>query len=90
MSANNACKLEFYFTRESIERLLKENPEAKGIIICQEIKVRHAADKQKLNVVEISARADNGKLRKKSMLKQVNGCPNPPGCGDVSSTEDVA
>lgn len=78
---NNQCKIEFYFTREKIEALLKENPKAKGIIISQEIKVRHTSDKEKVNVIEIKATADNGKVKTRSLPKSINGCPYPPGCG---------
>ena len=85
MLENNQCKLEFYFTREKIESLLKENPQAKGIIISQEIKVRFTADNDKLNVIEIVARPDNGTAKSRSLQSPVNGCPYPPGCG--ASTE---
>lgn len=80
MSVNNQCKLEFYFTREKIEALLKENPNAKGIIISQEIKVRFTADNEKLNVIEICARADNGKEKSRGLESPAHGCPYPPGC----------
>ncbi|MCH5598367.1 hypothetical protein [Niabella ginsengisoli] len=87
MSQSNQCKIEFYFTRENIEQLLKENPKANGIIICQEIKVRHTADNEKVNVIEIKAIADNGKNKTRSLLSKVNGCPYPPGCGAQTEVE---
>ncbi|MGC4234997.1 MAG: hypothetical protein QM594_18640 [Niabella sp.] len=84
ITKNNQCKMEFYFTREKIEILLKENPAAKGIIISQEIKVRQTADKEIINVVEIKATADNGGQKMRAMsiqtLESVDGCPSPPGC----------
>ncbi|HMR84391.1 MAG TPA: hypothetical protein PKE30_14710 [Niabella sp.] len=84
ISKNNQCKMEFYFTREKIETLLKENPTAKGIIISQEIKVRQTAGKETINVVEIKATVDNGGQKMKAMsmqtLNSVDGCPSPPGC----------
>lgn len=80
-SDNKHCKIEFYFTREKIEKLLKENPHAKGIIIRQEIKVRQTSEKEILNITEITAHADNGEMKSKSLSKGVEGCPNPPGCG---------
>ncbi|MCH5685868.1 hypothetical protein LWM68_17435 [Niabella sp. W65] len=87
MSANNQCKLEFYFTRETIERLLKENPKAKGIIVSQEIKVRFTAENEKLNIIEICARADNGNTKTRALQGNVNGCPYPPGCDKAEETE---
>lgn len=87
MSANNQCKLEFYFMRENIESLLKENPKAKGIIISQEIKVRFTADNEKLNVIEICARADNGNAKTRVLKANVNGCPYPPGCDNKAEIE---
>ncbi|MCH5718887.1 hypothetical protein [Niabella hibiscisoli] len=87
MSVNNQCKLEFYFTREKIESLLKENPKAKGIIISQEIKVRLTADNEKLNIIEIAARADNGNTKTRTLKNQVNGCPYPPGCDKKAEVE---
>jgi hypothetical protein len=87
MSVNNQCKLEFYFTREKIEALLKENPRAKGIIVSQEIKVRFTADNEKLNVIEICARADNGAGKSRSLQAPVNGCPYPPGCGTTTEVD---
>ena len=78
MAQNNQCKMEFYFTRENMEKLLRENPKARGIIICQEIKIRHTSDNEKVSVIEITARADNGKTR--GLLQAVHGCPQPPGC----------
>jgi len=81
IAKNSQCKMEFYFTREKIETLLKENPTAKGIIISQEIKVRQTADNEMINVVEIKATADNGEEKMRAIsLKSVNGCPSPPGC----------
>lgn len=87
MSVNNQCKLEFYFTREKIETLLKENPNAEGIIISQEIKVRFTADNEKLNVIEICARADNGSAKTRGIKGNVNGCPYPPGCGTTTEVD---
>lgn len=83
MSATNdaKCKMEFYFTREKIEKLLKENPGAKGIIISQEIKVRHTSDNERINVVEIKATADNSHQKSITLsTEEIDGCPRPPGC----------
>lgn len=88
MSKSNKCKLGFYFTRQSIQKLLDENPDAKGIIVSQEIKVRQGSDKQKLNVVEIKATADNSEAKTKSMTTDIDGCPYPPGCGGADTPDD--
>lgn len=87
MLENNQCKLEFYFTREKIESLLKENPKAMGIIISQEIKVRFTADNEKLNIIEIVARPDNRPTKGRSLQSAVHGCPYPPGCGTTTDME---
>lgn len=92
MSSNNQCKVEFYFKREKIERLLRENPDARGIIISQEIKVRFTADKKKLNVMEICARADNRNITSRALKSTVSatedGCPFPPGCDNDDDIEE--
>ncbi|TXI33301.1 MAG: hypothetical protein E6Q58_02955 [Niabella sp.] len=76
--------MEFYFTRENIEKLLKANPKAIGIIIRQEIKVRKTADQETINIVEITASADNETASRAASAKggeeSVPGCPRPPGC----------
>lgn len=82
---SNHCKIEFYFKRKDIEKLLAENPDAKGIIIRQEIKPRKTADnKSYINVTTISAYTS---LKTESLEKtggddEVYGCPIPPGCID--------
>lgn len=93
MTESKQCKMEFYFTRENIEKLLKNNPAAKGIIIRQEIKLRTTSDNKTINVIEIKAIADNAGIEnKKTALKassvtdtdgsvaEIDGCPQPPGC----------
>ena len=87
MTKNNQCKLEFYFTRANIQKLLDENPLADGIIVSQEIKVRRTSDNQTINIVEIKARAehkkghtDSSKSRSIDISSTVDGCPEPPGC----------
>ena len=84
---SNHCKIEFYFKKDQLLDLINENPDAKGIIIRQEIKPRKNADgKGFTNVVVISAHAKHSKSRsamfKTELAKErvVLGCPNPPGC----------
>lgn len=83
-AASKECKMEFYFKRENIEKLLNENPKAKGIIVKYQIKVRKTADKEMINVVEITARVDKkaaaSRGAKPVPVESVPGCPEPPGC----------
>lgn len=76
--------MEFYFKRENIEKLLSENPKAKGIIVKYQIKVRKTADKETLNVIEITARPDKvapaSRSARTTPVESVPGCPEPPGC----------
>lgn len=84
---SNNCKIEFYFKRKDLEKLLADNKNAHGIIICQSIKPRISADKKsKFNAVEISAYAVHREERSMLMVAEskgvesVDGCPYPPGC----------
>lgn len=89
MPKDNQCKMEFYFSRDNIQKLLDSNPTAKGIIISQEIKVRRTSENQTINVIEIKAcaaerkaNATDSKSRSTPIEEQddVDGCPEPPGC----------
>lgn len=79
------CKMEFYFKKDDLLKLIKENPDAKGVIIRQEIKPRKNADgKGFINVTAITAYAI-GKAASRSTepdeeTKPIDGCPYPPGC----------
>lgn len=86
---SNHCKIEFYFKAEQMLELIKKNPDAKGIIIKQEIKpVKDAAGKGFVNLTKISAYAKNGNSRQTDGLAKdtqdvtdpIEGCPYPPGC----------
>ncbi|MFT3903238.1 MAG: hypothetical protein QM727_08690 [Niabella sp.] len=84
------CKIEFYFRKKDLEQLIKENPDADGIIIRQALKPRKGANKENITVAEITAyphwvAGDKAAtLSKKSVLGDdngsVSGCPYPPGC----------
>ncbi len=56
---SNDCKIEFYFRREELQRLLEKNPDAKGIIVSQAIvREKPKGAENYVNVVRIKARAD--------------------------------
>jgi len=86
----NYCKIEFYFKKEAMLDLINQNPDAKGIIIKQEIKPRkNAGEKGFTNVTRISAYTigndgtgqPNGPATKDALaFSRIEGCPYPPGC----------
>lgn len=87
---SNHCKIEFYFKAEQMLELLRRNPDAKGIIVRQEIKPRKSAEgKGFTNVTTITAYAKGkaGVTRSVEMDVEtdgdstpIDGCPYPPGC----------
>ncbi len=86
MSAPHQCRIEFYFKADQIQKLLTDNPDAKGIIISEEIRREkpHGMDHY-INVVHLTARVDLHEGAKKSSVNGggdeiVDGCPYPPGC----------
>lgn len=67
----NECKMEFYFKRADIEKLLAENPKAKGIIISHEIvQEKPRGSLQMLNLVRINARVDPAPKKKAAPAKK--------------------
>lgn len=86
----NQCRIEFYFKTADLKKLLKENKDAKGIIISQEIRKEKPKGMDRyVNVTHITARPDNGtgtKPKTKSAAPDgggeefIDGCPYPPGC----------
>jgi hypothetical protein len=85
----NECKIEFYFRREELERLIAANPKAKGIIISQEIvREKPRGTLQAVNIAYIKASVFPAKkaTAKKAMAAapgddgSIDGCPYPPGC----------
>lgn len=91
------CKIEFYFPREEMQKLLEKNPNAKGVIISHAIvREKPKGAENYVNVVRISARADQGGTPAPTQLMaaadssgdpstnagvdSISGCPYPPGC----------
>ncbi len=86
MSAPHHCRIEFYFKADQIQKLLTDNPGAKGIIISEEIRREkpHGSDRY-INVVHLTARVDYHDGDNKGSAtgggdEIVDGCPYPPGC----------
>ena len=81
------CRIEFYFKAADLEKLLKENPGAKGIIVSQEIvkEKPHGLDRY-VNVTHIRAKVDKGINHTAKLTagpgdeEFIDGCPYPPGC----------
>ncbi|MFT4094373.1 MAG: hypothetical protein QM640_12105 [Niabella sp.] len=82
MATKKEWKTEYCFTRESLEKLLKDNPDAKNIIIRHSIVMKRISKNVTLPASEILACADNGskKAVKAAQTECVPGCPYPPGC----------
>lgn len=80
--ATRECKIEFYFKREQLEKLLADNPSAKGIIVKQEIIPRKQPNGKVYNLVTITARPDKKTKSRgvKAGEEIIDGCPFPPGC----------
>jgi hypothetical protein len=83
----NECKMEFYFKRADIEKLLAEHPKAKGIIISHEIVQEKPRGSLKvMNLVRIQARVDPApktkavatRTVKKSSAKLLGDPGDPP------------
>lgn len=74
------CKIQFYFKRADMEKLLKDNPSAKGVIISEEIVPNTSSGSHHGNSVYITARADVGTGTTPKGGDEVPGCPYPPGC----------
>ncbi len=73
-------RIEFCFRRKDIEKLLSAYPDAKSIIIRQEIKPRKNPNgKGYVNVTTITAHAKNA-LTRSFEQHAIVGCPSPPGC----------
>lgn len=78
--ATRECKIEFYFKRDQLEKLLADNPSAKGIIVKQEILPRKQANGKPYNLVSITARPDKKSRGRGTGEEVIDGCPFPPGC----------
>jgi hypothetical protein len=87
------CRIEFYFRAEELNQLLKDNPDAKAVIVSQEIRKEKPKGMESfINVTHIRARV-HGKLSgttESAKLMEggdepppeegIDGCPYPPGC----------
>lgn len=81
----NDCRIQFYFKREELLNLLLANPNAKGVIISEQISQEIPSGTSKsFNVVHITARMDNGTevdgMPTDPGAEGILGCPYPPGC----------
>ncbi len=82
---SDLCQIQFYFKREDLEKLLNANPDAKGIIVSQEIRKEkpHGMDHY-VNITHITARPDQKNQANPGTAAPgdtlIDGCPYPPGC----------
>lgn len=89
----NECRIQFYFRADELRKLLEANPEAKGIIVSQEIiREKPKGALNYINVAHIRARVDMGQGAKPAEGSKImtaideppgdviDGCPFPPGC----------
>lgn len=89
------CKIEYYFRVEQVLELLKKHPDAKGIIVSQEIrKEKPKGAENFVNVARIRARVHKALLSEQTTSAKlmeggdepppeedgIDGCPFPPGC----------
>jgi hypothetical protein len=89
------CRIEFYFRAEQLNQLLKDHPDARGIIVSQEIrKEKPKGTDNFINVAHIRARVHKGPLGEEAGARLmeggdepppppedgIDGCPYPPGC----------
>jgi hypothetical protein len=90
------CRIEYYFRAEELKRLLDANPDARGIIVSQEIrKEKPKGTDSFVNVARIRARVHKGPLGDETTSAKlmeggdepppppeegIDGCPYPPGC----------
>ena len=86
---SHECKIEYYFKRGDLEKLLNANPNAKGIIVSQQIiKAKPKGAEHFVNLVKIRARVDldpTNTAAKAAAIPgeaEIDGCPFPPGCTD--------
>ncbi len=88
----NECRIQFYFRADDLRKLLNKNPDAKGIIVSQEIsREKPNGAVNYVNVAHIRATVDMGvviKTQSAALMEGtvdppedgIDGCPFPPGC----------
>lgn len=83
------CCIEFYFKADELAKLLADNPNAKGIIISQQIvREKPKGAEHYINIARIKARPHLAEESGTDALQKtvtggeetINGCPYPPGC----------
>lgn len=83
------CCIEFYFKADELAKLLADNPNAKGIIISQQIvREKPKGAEHYVNIARIKARPHLAEENPTDSLQKtvtggeetINGCPFPPGC----------
>ncbi len=83
------CCIEFYFKADELAKLLADNPNAKGIIISQQIvREKPKGSEHYVNIARIKARPHLAEESGTDALQKtvageeetINGCPFPPGC----------
>ena len=88
--ANKECRIEFYFKKDQLLKMLEANPSAKGVIVSQQLIKKKQANGVPYNLVLITARVDKktkavGSKKARAAAPQgvseIDGCPYPPGCG---------
>ncbi len=85
---SNKCRIEFYFKVDELQKLLNEHPDAKGIIVSEEItKEKPKGMDHYVNITHIKARVHKGDAAESAKLAAgdpdegfIDGCPYPPGC----------
>lgn len=81
---SNQCRIEFYFKTEDLLKMLNANPDAKGIIVSQEIRKEMPKGMDHyVNITHITARPDYHSQSKSAAAggdEIIDGCPYPPGC----------
>ncbi|MFV0604951.1 MAG: hypothetical protein ACK5NK_03825 [Niabella sp.] len=80
-------KMEFYFKRKDLLKLLEENPHAKGIIIRRELNPKKTAKSKGVSTISITAYAHQEIASRAIIDTDVPGCPYPPGCVDDEEVE---
>ena len=88
--ANKECRIEFYFKKDQLLKMLEANPYAKGVIVSQQLIKKKQGNGVPYSLVLITARVDKkakpiGSKKARAAVplgvSEIDGCPYPPGCG---------